>query len=36
MDLMIAAIASSRDLPLYTRNADAFRGLGDMVEVIAG
>lgn len=35
MDLMIAAIASSRDLPLYTRNADDFRGLGDMVEVIA-
>jgi predicted nucleic acid-binding protein len=35
MDLMIAAIASSRDLPLYTRNADDFRGLSDMVEVIA-
>jgi predicted nucleic acid-binding protein len=35
MDLMIAAIASSRDLPLYTRNADDFRGLGDMVEVVA-
>jgi hypothetical protein len=35
MDLMIAAIASSRDLPLYTRNADDFRGLGDMIEVIA-
>lgn len=35
MDLMIAAIASSRDLPLYTRNADDFRGLSDMIEVIA-
>lgn len=35
MDLMIAAIASSRDLPLYTRNADDFRGLDDMVEVVA-
>ncbi|HYS40429.1 MAG TPA: hypothetical protein VEO01_32840 [Pseudonocardiaceae bacterium] len=35
MDLMIAAIASSRDLPLYTHNADDFRGLGDMIEVIA-
>ncbi|HEY3753592.1 MAG TPA: type II toxin-antitoxin system VapC family toxin [Pseudonocardiaceae bacterium] len=35
MDLMIAAVASSRDLPLYTRNEDDFKGLGDMVEVIA-
>ncbi|WP_043834765.1 MULTISPECIES: type II toxin-antitoxin system VapC family toxin [unclassified Amycolatopsis] len=35
MDLMIAAIASSRELPLYTRNADDFKGLGTMVEVIA-
>ena len=35
MDLMIAAIASSRELPLYTRNADDFKGLGNMVEVIA-
>ncbi|WP_241832978.1 type II toxin-antitoxin system VapC family toxin [Amycolatopsis sp. CB00013] len=35
MDLMIAAIASSRGLPLYTRNADDFRGLGCMVEVVA-
>ncbi|MGW4825987.1 type II toxin-antitoxin system VapC family toxin [Amycolatopsis japonica] len=35
MDLMIAAIASSRGLPLYTRNADDFRGLGGMVEVVA-
>jgi hypothetical protein len=35
MDLMIAAIASSRDLPLYTRNENDFRGLDDMVEIIA-
>lgn len=35
MDLMIAAIASSRGLPLYTRNADDFKGLGGMVEVVA-
>jgi toxin FitB len=35
MDLMIAAIASSRDLPLYTRNDADFKGLEDMVEVIA-
>jgi predicted nucleic acid-binding protein len=35
MDLMIAAIASSRDLPLYTRNENDFRGLADIVEVIA-
>jgi hypothetical protein len=35
MDLMIAAIASSRGLPLYTRNVSDFRGLDDMVEVIA-
>ncbi len=35
MDLMIAAIASSRDIPLYTRNIDDFAGLDDMVSVIA-
>lgn len=35
MDLMIAAVASSRDLPLYTRNIDDFAGLGDMVTVVA-
>jgi len=34
MDLMIAAIASSRGLPLYTRNAQDFNGLNDMVVVL--
>jgi predicted nucleic acid-binding protein len=35
IDLMIAAIASARSLPLYTRNEADFRGLHDMVEVVA-
>ena len=35
MDLMIAAIASSRGLPLYTRNKQDFGGLDDMITVIA-
>jgi toxin FitB len=35
MDLMIAAIASSRDLPLYTRNIVDFAGLDDLVTVVA-
>jgi predicted nucleic acid-binding protein len=35
MDLLIAAIASSRDLPLYTRNANDFAGLDGMLTVIA-
>ncbi|MGW4482368.1 type II toxin-antitoxin system VapC family toxin [Amycolatopsis sp. NPDC004368] len=34
LDLMIAAIASSRSLPLYTRNAKDFRGLESLVEII--
>ncbi|MGH3822877.1 MAG: type II toxin-antitoxin system VapC family toxin [Pseudonocardiaceae bacterium] len=34
MDLMIAAIASTRDLPLYTRNAQDFKGLDSVVTVI--
>jgi len=34
MDLMIAAIASSRDLPLYTRNVADFRGLDQLVAVV--
>ncbi len=35
MDLMIAAIASTRDLPLYTRNAEDFKGLDSVVTVVA-
>lgn len=35
MDLMIAAIASARDLPLFTRNPADFAGLDSMVTVIA-
>ena len=35
MDLMIAAIASARELPLYTRNVADFQGLQDMVELVA-
>lgn len=34
MDLLIAAIASANDLPLYTRNTADFRGLDSMVEVV--
>lgn len=35
MDLMIAAIASSRGLPLYTRRGDDFRSVHSMITVIA-
>jgi toxin FitB len=35
MDLMIAAVASARGLPLFTRNLDDFAGLDEMVTVIA-
>lgn len=34
MDLMIAAVASSRGLPLYTRNTDDFVGFESMVTVV--
>lgn len=34
MDLMIAAIASSRELPLYTRNPKDFQGFDGMLTVI--
>lgn len=34
LDLMIAAIASTRGLPLYTRNAKDFKGLGDALTVV--
>lgn len=35
MDLMIAAIASTSGLPLYTRNAADFTGLEKMLEIIS-
>lgn len=34
VDLLIAATACASDLPLYTRNPDDFRGLGDLVNVV--
>lgn len=34
IDLMIAAIASSKDLPLYTRNAKDLVGLADMLQIV--
>ncbi|MDN5931919.1 MAG: type II toxin-antitoxin system VapC family toxin [Pseudonocardia sp.] len=34
LDLMIAAVASSRRLPLYTRNGADFVGLESMVEIV--
>ncbi|MBN6052569.1 type II toxin-antitoxin system VapC family toxin [Nonomuraea sp. RK-328] len=34
VDLMIAAIASSRGLPLYTRNTDVFVGLEGLVALV--
>ncbi|UOZ08731.1 type II toxin-antitoxin system VapC family toxin [Amycolatopsis sp. WQ 127309] len=34
MDLMIAAIASVRNLPLYTRNTKDFKGLESLLEVV--
>ncbi|HEV2375093.1 MAG TPA: hypothetical protein VGS19_23415 [Streptosporangiaceae bacterium] len=35
VDLMIAAIASARDLPLFTRNGDDFKGLESAVTVVS-
>ena len=35
MDLMIAATAAAHGLPLYTRNADDFKGLEQGVTIIA-
>jgi predicted nucleic acid-binding protein len=35
MDLMIAAIASVQGLPLFTRNADDFKGLDGSLTVVA-
>ena len=33
IDLLIAATALAETLPLYTRNPEEFRGLGDLVEI---
>lgn len=34
VDLLIAATAMAANLPLYTRNADDFRGLDDLLTII--
>jgi predicted nucleic acid-binding protein len=35
VDLLIAATACAAHLPLYTRNPDDFRGLADLIQVVA-
>ena len=34
VDLLIAAVASSAHLPLYTRNGDDFRPIQDLVDIV--
>jgi predicted nucleic acid-binding protein len=34
IDLLIAAVACAADLPLYTRNPDDFRAIGELIEVV--
>jgi predicted nucleic acid-binding protein len=35
IDLLLAAVACAAGLPLYTRNPDDFRAIGDLVEIVA-
>jgi predicted nucleic acid-binding protein len=35
IDLLLAAAACAAGLPLYTRNPDDFRAIGELVEVVA-
>jgi predicted nucleic acid-binding protein len=35
IDLLIAAVACAAGLPLYTRNPEDFRAVGDLVEIVA-
>jgi len=35
VDLLLAATACAAGLPLYTRNPEDFRAIGDLVEVVA-
>ena len=35
VDLLIAAIASSQAMPLYTRNPDDFRSIQDLIDIVA-
>jgi len=34
IDLLLAAVACAAGLPLYTRNPDDFRAIGDLVEIV--